>query len=813
MCTPRYLLSVFLFLSFCVTSGFAEDTLRYFNINQQQFLAYPLLGRTMIQRFRTETPVRVLGFTMYINGAQTGNVGVLLLEDAGGAGFPQFLDRQLADNSARPVSFTIQQPNQTLPATYRYPAGQQLVLREPGQFFIAVLSSANILLLYDTTDNTARMCGDNDPATLTAHELSSFVSVNPNGTRQFGALQTQNGSANRVVNGSFLIEVYVEPIDTVTTRSFADITSESFPGDAGNGKIAWGDYDNDGDQDLLNSGALWTNDGTGRFTRNATLAAPDEVAIFADLNNDGWLDILSASGAFANNGSGGFTPRSATGLQETPNATTITAADYDGDGLIDFFIGAGERPARAYDPAAEDSVDVIGLGYKSRLYRNLGGFTFQESSEMALAGYRQTPRAYNPATGMTDIEGWPVLGSSNWVDYDGDGHLDLFWGVDRFAANYLWRNNGDGTFTDVAGQLGLQGHPKAAAPGVFGQVIGSDWADYDNDGDQDLALGQNAIATLYAVADRTALYRNQGDEGFEDVNNLDTAAARAGIAYNETHADVAWGDYDNDGLLDLYVNAAADCYRSSLYRQGGNGVFEPRTYQTGTGTEGVRGLAWVDIDNDGDLDLHVGGRAGRGHLFRNLTAATGNNWAAIGLRLAAGGNRFGIGSRITVFSGGRRFSRTITAGYGSQSQVPPLAWFGLGAGAIDSVHVSVPDGVEGSAKVVSYTDIDAGRYTILTELSGRASVPVAPVMVEGALGISPNPALFSARLSLAGAAFGEAPLVEIIDLLGETVRTLEDVSFAGGSYQLDLADLPAGSYIVRLSGNGRMALAPLTILR
>lgn len=813
MSTPRYLLPLLLFLSFCVVPAAAEDTLRYFNINQQQFLAYPLLGRTMIQRFRTETPVRVLGFTMYINGSETGNVAVLLLEDAGGAGLPQFLDRQIADNSARPVTFTIQQPNQTLPATYRYPAEQQLVLREPGQFFIAVLSNANIRLLYDTTDNTAAMCGDNNPATLTSHELSSFVSVVQNGTRQFGALQTQNGSGNRVVNGSFLIEVYVEPIDTVAARSFADITSESFPADAGNGKIAWGDYDNDGDQDLLNSGALWTNDGTGRFARNTTLSAPDEVAIFVDLNNDGWLDILSASGALANNGNGTFTLRSGTGLQERPNATTITAADYDGDGLIDFFVGAGERPARAYDPAAEDSVDVVGLGYKSMLYRNLGDFTFQETSEGALGGYRQTPRGYNPATGMVDIEGWPVLGSSNWVDYDSDGHLDLFWGVDRFAANYLWRNNGDGTFTDMAEQLDLRGHAKAGAPGVFGQVIGSDWADYDNDGDQDLALGQNAVATLYSLADRTAIYRNEGNGEFEDVNNLDTMAARAGIAYNETHADVAWGDYDNDGLLDLYVNAAADCYHSSLYRQKGNGAFEPRTYQTGTGTEGVRGLAWVDIDTDGDLDLHVGGVAGRGRLFRNLTAATGNNWAAIGLRLAAGGNRFGIGSRITVFSGGRKLARTITAGYGSQSQVPPLAWFGLGAGAIDSVHVSVPGGAGGDARVVTYTDISAGRYTILTELSGSAAVPAAPVMVEGALGISPNPALFSARLSLGDAAFGAAPLIEIIDLLGQTALTLEGASFAGGGYQLDLAGLPAGTYMVRLSGNGRMALAPLTIVR
>lgn len=785
---------------------YAEDTLRYFQFDPlRPYHGISVANRIVLQRFRTSKPVRVLGFSMRLYATSPSRASIYVLEDAGGAGFPEFIDRQILDDRHH-LRVTMPQPNGTYPLNFRYPDSMGLVLKEPGQFFIGIQSEDDVLVVYDTVNNTANMCQDGDSSFASgSHELSMMVTTLEGGERRWSAVPG---------NGSLLIQVYVEPLEDSAVTTFSDITTSNFTellhGDA----IAWGDFDNDGDQDLLSSGVLWVNNGQGSFARNSLLHGVDGLGIWVDLDNDGWLDILTATQIFKNNGDGSFTQQSGTGQFAAPSNPTLTAADYDGDGLLDFFVGTGEKPVRVYNATKSDSADVVGVGYKSRLYRNLGGFTFQDVTDQAFIGYTETLRGYNPLTQQVEILGFPVVHSSNWIDFDHDGDLDLFWGVHRLAANYLWRNNGDGTFTNVADATGLVGETTPAYPGVYGNTVGSDFEDYDNDGDVDAALGQSGEARVFNVADRTAIYNQGAPSTFVDVNNRDTLTGIVGIAYNEAHADVCWGDYDNDGLVDIYLNASEICHNSSLYHQTSNHSFEPQTYRTGTQSHGVRGLAWVDIDNDGDLDLLVGGGQARARLFRNEWAARGRNWVEIVLRLDTGSNRFGIGSTVTVYSDTNRYIRTVSAGYGSQSQKPSVVYVGLGKGKVDSVAVEFPKNAGQAIPRLVLRSIPTNVITLIRDMTGGSvSVPIEPIVVESGLHVVPNPARAMATVKVTSTMFGAHATIEIVNYLGESVRMFEDIDLSSQAQPLDLTGMAMGMYIVRATGNGYRAITTLQLLK
>lgn len=235
----------------------------------------------------------------------------------------------------------------------------------------------------------------------------------------------------------------------------------------------------------------------------------------------------------------------------------VSAADYDQDGWYDVFFADGVQ---------------------SRLYRNRGNGTFTDATT---------------ASGLPDKLG--EISVALFADFDNDGDQELFLGSST-NSNRLFRNNGNGTFTDVSRDAGLGGH----------LVTVANAADYNNDGKLDLYIGRyldprtQLPTTLFYTRNGAgnSLLRNNGNLRFTDVT------AEAGVREGGLTLGVAWGDYDDDGDQDLYV--ANDFGRNALLQNNGNETFSDVSAATGTLDFGFgMSAAFGDIDNDGDLDIYT----------------------------------------------------------------------------------------------------------------------------------------------------------------------------------------------------------------
>jgi len=235
----------------------------------------------------------------------------------------------------------------------------------------------------------------------------------------------------------------------------------------------------------------------------------------------------------------------------------VSVADYDNDGWYDIFFGDGARP---------------------RLYHNNGDGTFTDA----------TAKSGLP----TEMIGIAV---AIFADFDNDGNKDLFLGCST-GPNRLFRNNGDGTFTEVTEGAGLGGYLVTVAAA----------ADYDNDGKLDLYIGRyldprkDLPTTLFYTRNGrgNTLLHNDGDFHFTDVT------AKAGVREGGLTLGVAWGDYDNDGYQDIYV--ANDFGRDALFHNNGDGTFTDVSKATGADDYGYgMSATFGDIDNDGSLDIYV----------------------------------------------------------------------------------------------------------------------------------------------------------------------------------------------------------------
>jgi hypothetical protein len=418
---------------------------------------------------------------------------------------------------------------------------------------------------------------------------------------------------------------------------------------------AWGDYDNDGNLDLFvsNFGTpfnyLYRNQGDGTFARVTTgaIATDDtnsEGATWGDYDNDGFLDLFVAVGLggndllYRNNGDGSFTKIAADPVvQSAGNSRGCAWGDYDNDGHLDLFV-ANEQ------------------GQNNFLFHNNGGGAFTKINFGSIVN-----------------DGGASYGCA-WGDYDNDGYLDLFV-ANLNQNNFLYHNNRDGTFTRVtSGRIVSDG----------GASQGCAWGDYDNDGLLDLFVANRN--------QKNFLCHNEGNGLFSAITN---GSIVNDIGYSWSPA---WIDYDNDGSLDLFVAngpASGAGQNNFLYRNNGDGTFTRVT----TGTivnDGANSdaCAWGDYNNDGFLDLFVSNLNGQNNLLYRNDGNT-NNWLTVRCvgRLS---NKSGIGVkvRLQTMAGSRWQMREISGGSGYGSQNAPYAYFGLGAATnIDIVRIEWPSGI------------------------------------------------------------------------------------------------------------------------
>jgi len=331
---------------------------------------------------------------------------------------------------------------------------------------------------------------------------------------------------------------------------------------------------------------------------------------WGDINNDGYLDVMvSTHGVngqlpfiYLNNGNGTFTNIATTcGIAPTSSHDPLNPdskdwhgwalGDLEGDGNLDVAIVEGSK---------DDAFTK-----RDRLFKGLGNATFTNVADSI--GFE-----LNENTG----------GSAFWVDFNNDGKLDLFVKNWTASLNRLYQNDGDGTLTDVAAGAGLADY----------RGSNSAWADYDNDGYMDVMI--TGLGGLVPVPP-DALFRNNGNGTFTEVT------ANAGLPVRTLGRGIAWGDYNNDGKVDVFVARGEsgtippdDLTKTSLYRNKGDGTFAEVTDQAGVGIiANTWGAVWGDYDNDGYLDLFVANSGDNPtnnacYLFHNNGGGTLTNLAA-----------------------------------------------------------------------------------------------------------------------------------------------------------------------------------------
>ena len=515
---------------------------------------------------------------------------------------------------------------------------------------------------------------------------------------------------------------YAPVFDVGTKRgdeqvSFLNVSSEAGLAGVKGDNLAWGDYNNDGYIDLLVRGNV--TDGTMLFENRGP---PDfkfvdvtqsvgidcrGYCIWGDYDNDGNLDFFCAAHGdtlWHNEGPPNyrFTNATADEMYSGDGANSEAAAwvDYDNDGLLDIFCTCWTKDD--YSP-----YNWPNWGMPDHLWHNEGDGTFSDVTHSA-GIYRN-----NPAYAAMSIA---------VCDYNDDGWQDIYVGNYHLCPNYLWQNQGDGTFVNVAGPEGADvdgdaDHYQGAGP-YYGHTPGCAWADFDNDLDMDLWVSnlahkddERSGMNRGAFCDDSQLLESSGagDYRFHDIRQeVGIPVTPSGtIIYDdegqgywkdEDYFGCAWGDYDNDGDLDLWIPQVKTysfwdwCY---LWRNNGDRTFTDQAETLGIRVWSNTGAAWGDYDNDGDLDLVTEGtHPFKGireiHLFRN--DGNENHWLQLELE-GTSSNRMAVGARIILRNNGTSMSRIIggdNGGHGFQNS--PVVHFGLGeADLADHIEIRWPD--------------------------------------------------------------------------------------------------------------------------
>ncbi|MBA3551580.1 MAG: CRTAC1 family protein [Actinobacteria bacterium] len=440
---------------------------------------------------------------------------------------------------------------------------------------------------------------------------------------------------------------------------------------------AWGDIDADADLDLFvpvrgETARLWVNDGAGSFVDEASargIAAdtPEDLsAVFADYDNDGDQDLFvvsysQANHLYRNDGSGRFVDvAAAAGIAPATAGSSANWGDYDSDGYLDLYVTDHVICGEPADPQPD------------WLYHNEGDGTFTDRTELL-------PASATDGTGF----------QATWFDYDGDGDQDLYLGNDYFGpdrdGNHLWRNDGPGpgdswTFTDVSAESGT-----VFEVNTMGIAVG----DYDRDMDLDFALsdvagnvlarnnGDGTFADVATSARAERVFQHAG-----------RSSITWGLGFYDFNLD-GWEDlYVAAGSLGSSIDQP-----NQLFVNSGDGSFLDLSAPSGmTDPSITRGVAFGDYDRDGRIDIYELNQGGSPSLYRNATPMSGLHWLEVDLvgRLS---NRDGCGARLTIVVAGGRMTRPVLCGASLGTGSDTVVHFGLGsARRVSRLIVDWPSG-------------------------------------------------------------------------------------------------------------------------
>ncbi len=515
------------------------------------------------------------------------------------------------------------------------------------------------------------------------------------------------------------------------------------------GGVSFFDYDNDGWDDVTI--ACKGNDPVRFFKNNngqliemfygVNITGHSKQVIWVDYDNDGDNDLFvtrldAINLLFQNDGNFNFT--NVTEMAGFPPFTLLytygaTFGDIDNDGDLDVFLS---------------NKDVSGT-VPNKLYQNNGDGTFSDISV---------------ASGISPIGHLTFCAS--FFDYDKDGYQDIYMSNDRFVnTNILYKNNGDGTFTDTSVVSGA---------GIAANAMSTTIDDFNDDGWLDIYITN--------TAEGNHLLKNNGDGTFDDI------AIPSGLSFNS----IGWGanffDADNDMDLDLYVSSMIDNEASGLLTTAFYECQNDQTYQlsttSGFDTDIYKSFANAigDIDNDGYQDFVVANQAPANHsLWHNQGGS--NNWLKVKLN-GVQSNKNGIGSWIEVSVGGEVMYRYTICGEGFLGQNSATEIFGVGdATNIDYVKVNWLSGVEDI-----FTNVLPNQTLIIDE---GETLSTSEETIKS-IGIYPNPTSGIIKFNHVNSEYS----VEVIDYLGRNILTRV---ISNSENTLDLSKEAKGIYFVTIS--------------